>query len=112
MKILVTGGSGFLGKQLTKFLREKKFEVVPLSSQDCDLTEAGSLAPYQKTKFDLLFHLAAWTQAGDFCLRYPGQQWIINQQINTNVLTWWSAMQPTSKLIMRGSFNPLWKRLP
>lgn len=110
MKILVTGGSGFLGKQLTKFLREKKFEVVSLSSQDCDLTEAGSLAPYQKTKFDLLFHLAAWTQAGDFCLRYPGQQWIINQQINTNVLTWWSAMQPTSKLIIMGtscSYDPL-----
>src|SRR5439155_13507909 len=29
--------------------------------------------------------------------------WIINQQINTNVLTWWQMFQPQAKLIGVGS---------
>ena len=42
-----------------------------------------------KNKFDEIYHLAAWTQAGDFCLKYPADQWINNQIINTNILNWW-----------------------
>jgi len=53
--------------------------------------------------FDQIWHLAAWTQAGDFCLHHPGEQWIINQQINTNVLEWWQSRQPQAKLIAIGT---------
>jgi len=53
--------------------------------------------------YDHIYHLAAWTQAGDFCLSHPGEQWIINQQINTNVLAWWHKHQPKAKLICIGS---------
>jgi GDP-L-fucose synthase len=53
--------------------------------------------------YDQIYHLAAWTQAGDFCLYHPGEQWIINQQINTNVLAWWQKYQPQAKLIAIGS---------
>jgi GDP-L-fucose synthase len=88
MKILVTGASGFLGKTLCAHLRDAKHEVVPLSSRDADLTQGDSLRPFADASYDQIFHLAAWTQAGDFCLRHPGEQWIINQQINTNVLAW------------------------
>jgi len=47
--------------------------------------------------------LAAWTQAGDFCLKHPGEQWIINQKINTNILEWWKNNQPQAKLIAMGT---------
>jgi GDP-L-fucose synthase len=47
--------------------------------------------------------LAAWTQAGDFCIKHPGEQWIINQQINTNVLSWWAEAQPQAKLVFMGT---------
>jgi GDP-L-fucose synthase len=51
----------------------------------------------------MIYHLAAWTQAGDFCLYHPGEQWIINQRINTNVLDWWQRRQPQAKLIGIGT---------
>lgn len=103
MKNLVTGASGFLGRNLVPYLTARGEDCVGLSSADADLRHQGSLAPYAGTKFDRIFHLAAWTQAGDFCLHHPGQQWLINQKINTNVLDWWNTSQPQAKLISIGT---------
>jgi GDP-L-fucose synthase len=61
------------------------------------------LRAFRHDKFDQIYHLAAWTQAGDFCLKHPGEQWIINQQINTNMLRFWQEAQPQAKLIAMGS---------
>ncbi len=103
MKTLVTGASGFLGKTLCVHLRNAGHEVTPLSSKDADLTRDDSLSSFSRTAYDTIFHLAAWTQAGDFCLHHPGEQWIINQQINTNLLAWWQRSQPGAKLICMGT---------
>lgn len=108
--IFVTGGNGFLGKSICKFLTNKNFEVISPNSEECNLINYKNLDRFSSKKYDFIFHLAAWTQAGDFCLKYPGDQWIINQQINTNVLKWWSKDQPQSKLIFMGtscSYSPL-----
>ena len=109
MKILITGASGFLGSFLYKKLSEKKHEVIGISSKTNDLTNPNSLDEFKNIKFDQIFHLAAWTQAGDFCLHHPGEQWIINQKINTNVLFWWQKYQPQAKMIAMGtscSYDP------
>lgn len=103
MRVLVTGGTGFLGTSLCAQLEARGDEVVRLGSKDCDLTDARSLDAFNTTKYDRIFHLAAWTQAGDFCLAHPGDQWLINQRINTNVLAWWQARQPQAKLIAMGT---------
>jgi GDP-L-fucose synthase len=103
MKIIITGSSGFLGSALCKYLEEEGHFLTKLNSKDCDLTIAGSLDRYSADKFDYLIHLAAWTQAGDFCIKHPGEQWIINQKINTNVLEWWSKTQPQAKLVFMGT---------
>lgn len=103
MKILITGASGFLGTGLCAQLREGGHDLVGLDSKMADLTREGSLAAFAETKYDQIYHLAAWTQAGDFCLRHPGEQWIINQRMNTNVLAWWQEHQPQAKLIAMGT---------
>ncbi len=103
MKILVTGASGFLGRTLCIKLDAQGHEIVKLNSKNCDLTEMDSLRRFNHSSYDQIYHLAAWTQAGEFCLHHPGEQWIINQQINTHVLSWWKDYQPQAKLICMGS---------
>lgn len=103
MKILVTGATGFLGTALCSQLEAQGHELVRLNSKNCDLTQQESLNQFNDRTYDQIYHLAAWTQAGDFCLYHPGEQWIVNQQINTNVLTWWQKSQPQAKFICMGT---------
>ena len=105
-KAFITGANGFLGRYLINFLKKKKYNIICPGSKECNLVNDKSLLNYgfkKKYIFDEIYHLAAWTQAGDFCLKYPGDQWIINQKINTNVLDWWKNYQPQAKLIFIGT---------
>lgn len=109
MQILVTGATGFLGTALCRALSAHGDSVTALGSRQADLRRPDALDAFNTTKYDLIYHLAAWTQAGDFCLRHPGEQWIINQQMNTHVLTWWQNSQPQAKFISMGtscSYDP------
>ena len=103
MKIFVTGASGFLGSALCKRLNEEGHELTIPTSSECNLFLPNSLNLFSDKKFDAIYHLAAWTQAGDFCLRHPGEQWINNQLLNTHVLKWWQESQPQAKLIFMGT---------
>lgn len=111
-RILITGSSGFLGQHLVKFLQKKKYKLTLINSKNCDLTDYKNLKKFSKIKFDIIFHLAAWTQAGDFCLKYPGNQWLINQQINTNILKFWQNFQNKSKMIIIGTSCSYSENLP
>ncbi|MBI1910236.1 MAG: NAD-dependent epimerase/dehydratase family protein [Deltaproteobacteria bacterium] len=109
MNILITGATGFLGKALTNQLRQRGNVLTVLGSKNCDLTQEGSLNQFKDQHYDLIYHLAAWTQAGDFCLHHPGEQWVINQKINTHVLSWWHEHQKQAKLVCMGtscSYDP------
>lgn len=103
MNTLVTGATGFLGTALCARLEADGHRVLRLGSRDADLTRQGSLDCFNDRRYERIYHLAAWTQAGDFCLYHPGEQWVINQQINTNVLAWWHKHQPKAKLIAMGT---------
>ena len=102
-KVFVTGGHGFLGTSLVEVLKKKNLKLFAPKSSECDLTLESSLKNYSHDEYDYIFHLAAWTQAGDFCLKHPGEQWLINQKINTNTLNWWKEKQPQAKLIFMGT---------
>lgn len=99
----MTGATGFLGTALCKKLEENGDTIVKLGSQDADLTIIDSLAQFNTTPYSHIYHLAAWTQAGDFCLRHPGEQWVKNQLINTHVTKWWAESQPQAKFIFMGT---------
>lgn len=102
--ILITGGSGFLGKKLTTELkRDIKNNVVSLSSKDSDLRYYDSFKKIPDIKFEKIYHLAAWTQAGDFSLHHSAEQWVFNQLINSNILFWWLNNQRQAKFISMGT---------
>lgn len=104
MNALVTGATGFLGRYLCPALERRGWRVDGVHTGNADLTREDALTKFARgRRYDRVFHLAAWTQAGDFCLRHPGEQWIINQKINTNVLSWWLEAQPEAKLVSIGT---------
>ena len=103
MNIIITGATGFLGKFLSKRLNDDGHNVVAFGSKETNLINPAALEKYNNIEFNRIFHLAAWTQAGDFCVYHPGEQWLINQQINTTVLDWWKNRQPQAKLISIGT---------
>jgi GDP-L-fucose synthase len=101
-RVFVTGGGGFLGRTVVPLFRSAGWEVDAPRSTECDLRRAEALGALREP-YELILHLAAWTQAGDFCLHHPGEQWIINQQINTNLLAWWRDIQPQAKAVFIGT---------
>lgn len=103
MKIFVTGGLGFLGSAFVKKLRSLGYEVDAPSSKQVNLISSTEINQFNQFRYDAIYHLAAWTQAGDFCLRHPGEQWLINQRINTTILEWWCHHQPQAKMTIIGT---------
>ncbi|MCP5468945.1 MAG: NAD-dependent epimerase/dehydratase family protein [Chlamydiales bacterium] len=103
MSALVTGSSGFLGRHLCETLRKKGIEVVEAHSKNCDLTDPKALSQFDHYKFDRIYHLAVWMQAGDFCVYHPAEIWANNQKITTNTLDWWQKKQPQAKFITLGT---------
>ncbi len=101
--VLVTGATGFLGPHLCRELEARGDRVVGVKHEDTDLRVPGSLASFDGLRYDVIYHLATWTQAGDFCLRHAGDQWVTNQWINTNVVNWWCVSQPQAKFVAMGS---------
>ncbi|PCJ59142.1 MAG: GDP-fucose synthetase [Rhodospirillaceae bacterium] len=103
MHVLVTGGTGFLGRHLVRVLERDGMSVVIVNTKTCDLTRQENLLSLKDEKFDRIYHLAAWTKAGDYCLYHKGEQWIVNQQLNTNVLWFWKEFQPQAELVAMGT---------
>jgi GDP-L-fucose synthase len=102
MKVFLTGGSGFLGQHLVRRLIEDGHFVIAPNSRECDLRSSNDLMKFDDT-YDAIFHLAAYTQAGDWCLTHPGEQWIVNQQINTNILNWWQQQGSAVRMVAIGT---------
>lgn len=66
MKILLTGGSGFVGRNVKEYLQQREYDVyAPTSSQlDC-LDEAGVKDHLQTHHYDIILHFAVYGDKGD-----------------------------------------------
>ena len=101
-KVIVIGGTGFIGRALVQRLDLMGCDVTSIGSSDADLRDSSSLDKFGKG-YDTVFHLAAWTQAGDFCVHHSGEQWLVNQKINTTVLDWCNRTNRQAKIIAFGT---------
>ena len=103
MKALVTGATGFLGKHLCSKIEDRDIEVHISNTKQANLSKIENLYVFNDIKFDYIFHLAAATKAGDYCLTHQGNQWEDNQLLNTNMLIYWKDHQPQAKIICMGT---------
>jgi GDP-L-fucose synthase len=101
--VLITGDSGFLGRHLKSYLESLGWVIKVSNTKVANLMDDKNLHIYNDIKFDYIFHLAAHTKAGDYCLYHKGEQFLINQLINTNILKYWKEFQSQSKMIAMGT---------
>jgi|TARA_R110000744_G_scaffold131083_2_gene239099 GDP-L-fucose synthase len=104
LNVLITGNRGFLGRHFIKSFskRHPKSKIYISNTTENNLSESlGDIT--NGKKLDFIYHFAAWTKAGDFCLYHPADQWIKNQKINTNILSYWKQYQPQATMVAMGT---------
>lgn len=65
-KILVTGGSGFIGQHLIKAVKKLNAQVYNFDlSEGYDITDENQMADVIKDKFDVIYHLAGFSGSSE-----------------------------------------------
>ena len=100
MRVLVTGGGGFLGSHLVTRLEQDGHDVVAVRSADYDLTsfdDTGRM--FDDAEAELVFHLAAEVGGIGANRANPGRYWYANLAMGVNVLEQ-ARLHETPKLVV------------
>jgi GDP-L-fucose synthase len=100
-KVLITGNTGFLGRFLVEEMQDD-YQLFFSNSTENNLLE-NDLSELEEVQLDFIFHCAVKTAAGGYCQQHPGEQFIINQKMNNNILEFWRKHQPQAKFVTFGS---------
>lgn len=85
--ILITGGSGFLGKAMTTYLKEKNVSVVSISSSEVDLREKEETeAFFYELQPDIVLHCAVQGGGIGWMKEHPVESGQDNLRMNVNAL--------------------------
>jgi GDP-L-fucose synthase len=85
-RVVVTGGTGFLGRHLVERLRADGAEVTAPSSAECDLLRPGEAMKLMKSSPDAVFHLAARVGGIGANRKHPATFFRDTLQMGLNVL--------------------------
>src|SRR6266576_7291806 len=103
MRVLVTGGGGFLGSHLVERLRAEGIEPFGARRRDYDLTrEADAERLFDDARPELVFHLAAEVGGIGANRASPGRYWYANLLMGTHVLEQ-SRLAGVGKTILLGT---------
>jgi GDP-L-fucose synthase len=103
VRVLVTGGGGFLGSHLAERLEREGHDVFAARSADYDLTSIDDTARlFQDAEPELVFHLAAEVGGIGANRANPGRYWYANLAMGLNVLEQ-ARLDETAKLVVAGT---------
>ena len=103
MRVLVTGGSGFVGSHLVERLEADGHDVSVPRSSETDLTDTAATARlFTEARPELVFHLAAEVGGIGANRANPGRYWYANLMMGANVLEQ-ARLHGTEKLVVAGT---------
>jgi GDP-L-fucose synthase len=103
MRVLVTGGGGFLGSHLVERLSAEGLDPFVARRRDYDLTrEADAQRLFADSRPELVFHLAAEVGGIGANQASPGRYWYANLAMGTNVLEQ-ARLNDVAKTILLGT---------
>ena len=103
VRVLVTGGGGFLGSHLVERLESDGHDVVVARRLDYDLTsmeDAGRM--FEDAEAELVFHLAAEVGGIGANRANPGRYWYANLTMGAHVLEQ-ARLHSTPKVVIAGT---------
>jgi GDP-L-fucose synthase len=103
MRVLVTGGGGFLGSHLVERLRGASTDPYVARRADYDLTHASDVARlFEDAQPELVFHLAAEVGGIGANRANPGRYWYANLMMGAHVLEQ-ARLRGTGKVVLAGT---------
>jgi GDP-L-fucose synthase len=112
MRVLVTGGGGFLGSHLVERLERDGHDVFAARRRDYDLTSMDAASRlFDDARPELVFHLAAEVGGIGANRANPGRYWYANLVMGAHVLEQ-SRIHEIAKLVVAGTVCAYPKHTP
>jgi GDP-L-fucose synthase len=103
VRVLVTGGGGFLGSHLVQRLEDDGHDVVAARRADYDLTSMDDTAQmFEDAEPELVYHLAAEVGGIGANRANPGRYWYANLMMGAHVLEQ-ARLRETPKVVIVGT---------
>jgi len=105
MKVLVTGGTGFVGQHLQQELAHRSIPFFAFGKRQFDLTrwEQAEAVFKDNQNADLILHLASFQAAGEFPGKHTAEQFFINNLIHNHTLEAWRKFLPHANFVAVGA---------